>query len=148
MYILWHPRRTAVLYCGMQRCFAPRCCTYIYLPLMWQKTSCYIIIIQGIQKPGRVHTHTPAWYIIKNQRAIVLGGKTNLHNICLYICSRWERGRGMSSLKGFRYVVGMGSCVCVCASYILWSRRGFFKNIPSSCVQYIIIYMRAYSRRE
>jgi len=111
VYILWHPRRTAVLYCGASR--------HGVVPIPTAhvtKNQLLYYYYTGYTK-ARPGTHTPAWYIIKNQRAIVLDGKTNLHNIFVYMLSRWERGRGMSSLKGFRYAVRMGSCVCVPAIY-------------------------------
>lgn len=60
-----------------------------------------LLLLYCIQKPWLY-----IWYI-KNQQAIVLDRKTNLHNIFV-----WKRGR-MSSLKGLRY--GRYGVVCVCS---------------------------------
>jgi len=109
-----------------------------------KKTSCYIIIIPGTQKPGRVHTH-PRGILLKISGPLSWTEKL-ICIIFLYICSRWERGRCMSSLKGFRYVVGMGSCVCVPAIYY-GLVEGSLK-IPSSCVQYIICIVNESSKKK
>lgn len=99
----------------------------------------YIYIPRYIHKsPGCTHT---ARYI-KNQRAIVLNRKTNLHNFFFFFfrCARAMRKRthNMSSSKGFR-----------CCTWSAWGRvrysaivrRSVYSlvegslKIPSSCVQ-------------